>query len=168
MRIIVLPGDGIGPEIMSAAMGVLTALNEARSLGLVFAHDTVGLDSLADRFQSFDTICSATQDRQDAVLALLDEHVLDFMLVFGGYNSSNTSNLARLCATRVPTYHLADPSCLVSTDEIRHKPVGQAHEISTPAWLPGGRGIRVGLTAGASTPDNLVGQAVTRLATLVG
>jgi 4-hydroxy-3-methylbut-2-enyl diphosphate reductase len=145
--------------------------SESLAIGEMFraaVSDRHGLDSLAHRFQAFDTICSATQDRQDAVLALLDEHVLDFILVVGGYNSSNTSNLARLCATRVPTYHLADPSCLVSTDEIRHKPVGQAHEISTPAWLPGGRGIRVGLTAGASTPDNLVGQAVTRLATLVG
>ena len=145
--------------------------SESLAIGEMFREavsDRYGPDSLAHRFQAFDTICSATQDRQDAVLALLDEHVLDFMLVVGGYNSSNTSNLARLCATRVPTYHLADPGCLVSPDEIRHKPVGRSHEISTPAWLPEGRGIRVGLTAGASTPDNLVGQAVTRLATLVG
>ena len=46
------------------------------------------------------------------------------MLVVGGYNSSNTCNLARICAERVPTYHIADPDCLVSADEIRHRPVG--------------------------------------------
>ncbi len=47
MRILVLPGDGIGPEITSAAMQVLTALDNAHTLGLGFEHDLIGLDSLA-------------------------------------------------------------------------------------------------------------------------
>ena len=76
--------------------------------------DRYGEASLPQRFRAFDTICSATQDRQDAVLQLLGEQPLDLMIVIGGYNSSNTCNLARICAERVPTYHIADPDGLVS------------------------------------------------------
>jgi 4-hydroxy-3-methylbut-2-en-1-yl diphosphate reductase len=125
-----------------------------------------GASQLESRFRAFDTICSATQDRQDAVIALLDEAPLDLMLVIGGYNSSNTCNLARICGGRVPTFHVADPRCLVSADEIRHKPIGGKEERITRGWLSGSGALHVGLTSGASTPDNLVGQAVTRLADL--
>src|SRR5262245_35644637 len=83
-------------------------------------------------YQAFDTICSATQDRQDAVVALLRDVPIDLMLVIGGYNSSNTANLARICAESRPTYHIADPDCLVSADLIRHRPVGAKDEVSTP------------------------------------
>ena len=129
--------------------------------------DRHGEAELATRFRAFDTICSATQERQDAVVALLDEQALDLMVVIGGYNSSNTCNLARICADRVPTFHIADPSCLESADAIRHRPIGapstaSVPEVVTRVWLPAGQ-IRVGLTAGASTPNNIVGQVVERL-----
>ena len=117
---------------------------------------------LAQHFRAFDTICSATQDRQDAVLMLLDTHPVDLMVVIGGLNSSNTFNLARICAARVPTYHIADPAGLVSADVIRHKPVGSPHEVTTSGWLPAGP-LTIGLTSGASTPDNLMGIAIRRL-----
>ncbi len=84
------------------------------------------------------------------------------MIVLGGYNSSNTCNLARICAERLPTYHIAEPDCLISTDEIRHKPVTDKHETTTRGWLPGGA-LAVGLTSGASTPDNLVEAVIRRL-----
>jgi 4-hydroxy-3-methylbut-2-en-1-yl diphosphate reductase len=74
--------------------------------------DRYGKDGLAGRFRAFDTICSATQDRQDAVAALLKDTSLDLMIVIGGYNSSNTCNLARIGASRMPTFHIADPDCL--------------------------------------------------------
>jgi 4-hydroxy-3-methylbut-2-enyl diphosphate reductase len=122
-----------------------------------------GEQTLAAHFQSFDTICSATQDRQDAVVTLLQERAVDFMLVIGGYNSSNTCNLARICADSRPTFHIADPECLVSADEIRHRPVGTKTEVTTRDWLPRTGEVVVGLTSGASTPDNLVGAAITRL-----
>ena len=112
------------------------------------------------RYRAFDTICSATQDRQDAVLDLLATHPLDLMLVIGGYNSSNTCNLARICAERLPTYHIAEPDCLVSAGTIRHRPLGAHEEIVTTGWLPGAGAVRVGLTAGASTPDNLVARVI--------
>jgi 4-hydroxy-3-methylbut-2-enyl diphosphate reductase len=123
---------------------------------------------LADHFRAFDTICSATQERQDAVLDLLARERLDLMLVVGGYNSSNTCNLARICAERVPTYHIADPECMVSSEEIRHRPVGapsttMGKELVSRDWLPRGGALVVGLTAGASTPNNIVGQVIHRL-----
>jgi len=126
--------------------------------------DRYGADGIDDHYQAFDTICSATQDRQDAVVVLMREHPLDLMVVVGGYNSSNTLNLARMCAERVLTYHIADDACLVSPVEIRHRPVGFKSEVAYSGWLPPSGPLRIGLTAGASTPDNLVGAVVLRLA----
>ena len=133
--------------------------------------DRYGEAELARHFRAFDTICSATQERQDAVIALLDNQraqPLDLMIVVGGYNSSNTCNLARICAERVPTFHIADPACLVSADEIRHRPVGApsttvSQEQVSHGWLPPSDPITVGLTAGASTPNNIVGEVIERL-----
>jgi 4-hydroxy-3-methylbut-2-enyl diphosphate reductase len=124
--------------------------------------DRFGEAELPHRFRAFDTICSATQDRQDAVTALLDERHLDLMLVLGGHNSSNTYNLARICASAVPTYHVAEPRGLVSADEILHRPVDGHDAVLARGWLPQGR-LSIGLTAGASTPDTLVGAVIRRL-----
>jgi len=124
--------------------------------------------ALAQHFRAFDTICSATQERQDAVEVLLDSEPLDLMIVVGGYNSSNTCNLARICAARVRTYHISDPGCLLSADRIRHRPVGApstaaAAEVVTENWLAREGRLVVGLTAGASTPNNIVGQVIETL-----
>ena len=139
---------------------------ESLEIGEMFGaaiRDRYGEAEVAGRFRAFDTICSATQDRQDAVIQLLGEQPLDLMLVIGGYNSSNTCNLARICAERVPTYHVADVDGLVSRTVIRHKPVGGKQEITTEGWLPGAGPLRIGLTSGASTPDNLVGTIIRTL-----
>ena len=89
------------------------------------------------------------------------------MIVVGGYNSSNTCNLARICAERTPTFHIAEPACLVSPHEIRHRPAGSppggAYEVVTRDWLPPSGPLVVGLTAGASTPNNIVGEVIERL-----
>ncbi|MEO5895726.1 MAG: 4-hydroxy-3-methylbut-2-enyl diphosphate reductase [Vicinamibacterales bacterium] len=127
-----------------------------------------GNEALVDHFRAFDTICSATQERQDAVLALLDAHRLDLMVVVGGYNSSNTCNLARICAEKAPTFHIAEPDALISALEIRHRPVGAPStatglETSAKNWLPTGGPVVIGLTAGASTPNNIVGEVIRRL-----
>ena len=135
---------------------------ESLAIGEMFRaamRDRYGEHELANRYRAFDTICSATQDRQDAVIDLLASHPLDLMVVIGGYNSSNTCNLARICAERLPTYHIAEPGCLLSQDAIRHRPLGAHAEIVTTDWLPAGP-VRVGLTAGASTPDNLVAAVI--------
>ena len=135
--------------------------------------DRFGDDELATRFRAFDTICSATQERQDAVIALLEQERLDLMLVVGGYNSSNTCNLARICAAKVRTYHIADPDCMLSADEIRHRPVGAPStttgvESTARGWLPHSGSVTVGLTAGASTPHNIVGEVIRKLERFCG
>ena len=124
--------------------------------------------ALAEHYQAFDTICSATQDRQDAVVALLRDQPVDLMIVIGGYNSSNTANLARMCQASRPTFHIADPDCLVSAREIRHRPVGAKAEVTASGWLPLEGPVSIGLTSGASTPDNLVGAAIGNLAEFCG
>ena len=141
-------------------------MSESLEIGEMFKtamlerHGAAALDS---HFQAFDTICSATQDRQDAVVALLREQPVDLVIVIGGYNSSNTCNLARICSASRPTFHIADPDCLVSAEEIRHRPVGSKMEVIATPWLPRHETVTVGLTSGASTPDNLVGAVVAKL-----
>src|SRR5438034_703784 len=125
-----------------------------------------GEAELPARFRAMDTICSATQDRQDAVLKMLDEGGLDLMVVIGGGNRSNTQALARICTERLPTYHIDGASC-IEPELIRHQPVGSHAESRTAAWLPAGP-LRIGLTAGASTPNNVVGEVVARLLALRG
>ena len=121
-----------------------------------------GADHVDEHFRSFDTICSATQERQDAVLALLEEP-LDAMVVIGGYNSSNTNHLAKLCARRVKTYHVADASCIEpDAGRIRHKPVDARDEVAEVGWLDAPLHA-IGITAGASTPNNKIGEAIERI-----
>jgi 4-hydroxy-3-methylbut-2-en-1-yl diphosphate reductase len=120
---------------------------------------------LANHFRSFDTICSATQERQDAVMEMMNgaEGPPDIMLVIGGYNSSNTNHLAVLCAQYTLTYHIADAACIdAGSGTIRFKPNGSpfdAPEVEAVDWLPAGPLI-VGMTAGASTPNNKIGEAI--------
>ena len=124
---------------------------------------THGAEHRAEHFRTFDTICSATQDRQDAVNALLTEP-LDVMLVIGGYNSSNTISLAALCAEKVRTFHVEDAACIdPATATVRHRDLVTTEEIKTADWLPMTGPVRVGLTAGASTPNNKIGEAVARV-----
>lgn len=128
--------------------------------------DRYGAEGLDARFRAFDTICSATQERQDAVLEMLDAGGLDLMVVIGGYNSSNTQALARMCAPRVRTYYIDSPQCVTDAG-IRHKVMTGAGETLDEAWLPAGD-VRVGITAGASTPDSVVGETIERILALRG
>src|SRR3954471_6795389 len=135
-------------------------MSEPLEIGEMFRaaiRDRYGDAEIAEHFRAFDTICSATQERQDAVEALLAAQPVDLMIVVGGYNSSNTCNLARICAARVRTFHIADPECLVSADRIPHRPIGlpstaPPSEVVTEHWLRATGRVTVGLTAGASTP----------------
>ena len=118
-------------------------------------------------FRTFDTICSATQERQDAVVTLLQEP-LDLMVVVGGYNSSNTTHLAALVESHgVRAYHIEDANCVdPSSGTIRHQPVGGKAEVEAAEWL--GTAQRIGITAGASTPNNKVGETIARIAATAG
>ena len=124
-----------------------------------------GEENASEHFELFDTICSATQDRQDALFQLLD-HPLDVMVVVGGYNSSNTNNLAIIGKEKVPrSYHIASGDC-IDGERIRHKPPGTpldaSEEVEEKHWLPEGP-VSVGLTAGASTPNSQIGLAIGRI-----
>jgi 4-hydroxy-3-methylbut-2-enyl diphosphate reductase len=123
-----------------------------------------GAEARAADFRTFDTICSATQERQDAVLTLLEEP-LTAMVVIGGFNSSNTISLAALCAERVPTYHIEDASGIdPEAGTVHFRRAGKAHvEATLRGWLPAEGAVRVGLTAGASTPNNKIGETVGRI-----
>ena len=126
-----------------------------------------GEAALSEHFRTFDTICSATQERQDAVLKLIAEPP-DLMVVIGGYNSSNTTHLAAICQQKVPTYHIADATCIdPETGAIHHRPVGEHEEVSQDRWLPEGPAT-IGITAGASTPNNKIGETIGRIAALRG
>ena len=123
--------------------------------------------AVAEHFRSFDTICSATQERQDAVLALLEEP-LEVMVVVGGYNSSNTCHLAALVHSRgVRVFHIEDADAIdPATGALRHQPIGAKHEAVAHGWLGDARNI--GITAGASTPNNKVGETIDRICATAG
>jgi 4-hydroxy-3-methylbut-2-enyl diphosphate reductase len=123
-----------------------------------------GEEARARDFRTFDTICSATQERQDAVIELLREP-LDVMVVIGGFNSSNTISLASLCAEHLPTFHIEAASAIdPERGTIHYRVAGVKHEEADAAgWLRGDGPVRVGLTAGASTPNNKIGDVVARI-----
>jgi 4-hydroxy-3-methylbut-2-en-1-yl diphosphate reductase len=122
-----------------------------------------GEDYARQNFRTFDTICSATQERQDAVVELLREP-LDVMVVIGGYNSSNTMSLAALCSESVRTFHVEDAYDIdPDAGTIRHRPLGEKAEITSPNWISGSGPLRIGVTAGASTPNNKIGEAIGRI-----
>ncbi len=168
-------GPGFAPELHLGRIGLANQTTMLMSESLEIQEmlrqamlERWGEAELANRFRAFDTICSATQDRQDAVLKMLAEGGLDVMVVIGGYNSSNTQALARICAQKLPTFHIRGPEGIEPEGSIRHRPVGVHHEeLTTTDWLPAGA-ITVGLTAGASTPNNVVGEVVERVLALRG
>lgn len=124
----------------------------------------------AEHFRSFDTICSATQERQDAVLTLLEEP-MDAMVVVGGYNSSNTCNLAALVHSQgVRVYHIEDADGVdPAAGTIRHRAVATKREVVEAGWLAtGGAAQRIGITAGASTPNNKIGETIARICATAG
>ena len=127
-----------------------------------------GAEEVSRRFRSFDTICSATQERQDAVIDLL-QTPLDVMVVIGGYNSSNTLSLAGICSDRVRTFHVDDAFCIEpDAGRIRHQPIGTKSEVVEEGWFSAATTRNIGVTAGASTPNNAIGEAILRVIQTAG
>ncbi len=120
-----------------------------------------GQDKIGEHFRVFDTICSATQDRQDALQGLLQEP-MDLLLVVGGYNSSNTSHLAEMGETVLPTYFIKNAQKMASIERIHHFNQHEQVEVHTNHWLPPGD-LTIGITAGASCPNNLIEDTIRRL-----
>ncbi len=128
--------------------------------------DRDGEEEAKKNFRFFDTICGATQERQDALRELL-EVKMDLLLVVGGYNSSNTSHLAEMGEEKLPTYFVLNASRLLSDQEIRHYDLHQRGEVVKHNWLPENP-VVVGITAGASCPNNLIEETLIRLFQLRG
>lgn len=113
-------------------------------------------------FRYFDTICGATQERQDALFQLLDES-LDLLIVVGGYNSSNTTHLVEIGEKKLPTWFIRNADCMISVDEIRHYDIHGKSESISRDWLPEKPLLTVGITAGASCPNNLIEDTINRV-----
>ncbi len=141
--------------------------SETEEIGKLFERTMLqrfGPAELNDHFVAFNTICDATQERQDAMFALVDEP-LDLMVVIGGYNSSNTTHLQEIAVSRgIRSFHIDTPERIGPGNRIEHKPLGADLELEEP-FLPEGE-IRVGITSGASTPDRVVEDVIERLIAL--
>ena len=168
--------DGFDPDVDLEFIGVANQTtmlaNESLAIGWKL-HETMvehfGEAHAATHFRSFGTICSATQERQDAVAEMMKDPP-DVMLVIGGYNSSNTNHLAHLCEQHTRTFHVEDASCIdIDEGTIRHKVElsPDAPEVVDSDWLPEGPFV-LGITAGASTPNNKIGEALIRILTSRG
>ncbi|MBF2034647.1 MAG: 4-hydroxy-3-methylbut-2-enyl diphosphate reductase [Leptolyngbyaceae cyanobacterium T60_A2020_046] len=160
--------EGFDPDRDLAHIGIANQTTmlkgETEAIGKLFERTMIqkyGPQALNDHFLAFNTICDATQERQDAMFELVDETV-DLMLVIGGYNSSNTTHLQEIAIERnIPSYHIDGPDCIGPGNRIAHKPLDGGIVITEP-WLPDGH-ITVGVTSGASTPDRAVEAAIKRI-----
>lgn len=138
--------------------------SETEQIGKLFEHTMMkkyGPDKLNEHFHSFNTICDATQERQDAMFKLVDEKI-DLMVVIGGFNSSNTTHLQEISVERgIPSYHIDSASRIGAGNTIEHKPLHRDLEV-LENWLPDGK-IVVGITSGASTPDKVVEEVIEKI-----
>jgi 4-hydroxy-3-methylbut-2-enyl diphosphate reductase len=165
--------EGFDPDLHLGAVGVANQTTMLRGetedvqrrlkAAMIQKYGEAELDR---HFRFFDTICGATQDRQDALQKLLRTR-LDLLLVIGGYNSSNTSHLAEMGEAQLPTYFIKNAAKMESDSLIRHYDQHQHEEVVTHGWLPGGD-LTIGITAGASCPNNLIEDAIRRLFELRG
>ena len=120
-------------------------------------------------FQMFDTICGATQERQDALFEMLRKP-MDLLLVVGGYNSSNTAHLVEIAEPELPTFFIRGASCIKSLEEIVHYDLHHREERSSDysRLFSEDRPVTVGITAGASCPNNLIEETLVKIFALRG
>jgi 4-hydroxy-3-methylbut-2-enyl diphosphate reductase len=165
--------QGFDPELHLRAVGVANQTTmlrgeteEVQRRFKAAMEKKYGAENVVEHFRFFDTICGATQDRQDALQKLLREP-MDLLIVIGGYNSSNTSHLAEMGEGKLPTYFIKNAAKMESDKLIRHYDQHDKKETETRDWLPSGK-ITVGITAGASCPNNLIEDVIRRLFELRG
>ena len=165
--------EGFDPDLHLVRIGVANQTTmlreETESVQRMLREAVIARDGNDANFRLFDTICGATQERQDALKELL-HGPLDLLLVVGGYNSSNTTHLAEIGEQKVPTWFVRNQECLVSSGEIRHYDLHLREEVTTRSpWLvPAGIPATIGITAGASCPNNLIEEVMLRVLTLRG
>lgn len=164
---------GFDPDAYLVRVGITNQTTmlkgETELIGKLFEKTMMtkyGPKDLENHFYSpGDTICDATQERQDAMLLLVDEP-LDLMIVIGGFNSSNTGHLKEIAVTKqVAAYHIDSAQCIISANQIRHLPENGSAPITSENWFPKGK-VNVGITAGASTPNQVVADVIEKLFSL--
>ena len=126
-------------------------------------------DGNANNFQMFDTICGATQERQDALFDML-KLPMDLMFVVGGYNSSNTSHLVEIAGEKLPTFFIRGARCIRSIEEIIHYDLHHNKEVSSnqKLLLDPEKPVTIGITAGASCPNNLIEETMVKVLQMRG
>ena len=166
--------EGFDPDVHLKAIGVANQTTMLRGeteevqcrmrAAMITKH---GEEAIDEHFRYFDTICGATQDRQDALRDLLNRP-MDLLLVVGGYNSSNTSHLAEMGEAKLPTYFIKDAEEMVSASKLNHF-LQDKHEMAVAEnWLPTEGDLTLGVTAGASCPNNLIEEVILRAYELRG
>ncbi len=165
--------DGFDPDLHLRRIGVANQTTmlrgeteEVQRRVDAAIRDRDGAERAKENFRFFDTICGATQERQDALRQMLSEP-LDTLIVVGGYNSSNTSHLAEIGEEKLPTFFIRNAGRMETAEAIRHYDLHLKHEIVSPGWLPPLPAV-IGITAGASCPNNLIEETVLRLFALYG
>ena len=160
--------EGFDPDTDLEKVGIANQTTmlkgETEQIGKLFERTMLkkyGPTELNRHFQSFNTICDATQERQDAMLELVEEK-LDLMVEIGGINSSNTAHLQEIAVEKeLPSYHVDSVERILSENNIEHRQLNGDIEISEQ-WLPDGK-IVVGITSGASTPDKVVEDVIEKI-----
>ena len=165
----VSPGFDFERDLVKIGVANQTTMiaSESRQVGeLVRAAlmQRYGPDNIDQHFRAFDTICSATQERQDAIRELLQSKP-DLTVVIGGFNSSNTRSLCSLAAQYGPAFHIEEETDILNPEQIRHQSAGSTESMISTGWLPAGK-ITVAVTAGASTPNAKIGAVISRIFTL--
>ncbi|MEN8784646.1 MAG: 4-hydroxy-3-methylbut-2-enyl diphosphate reductase [Akkermansiaceae bacterium] len=165
--------DGFDPDIHLKKIGVANQTtmlkSETEDIQRRVRKAITDRDGSDQNFQMFDTICGATQERQDALFDMLNKP-MDLLLVVGGYNSSNTTHLVEIGNENLPTYFIREASCLESLETVVHFDIEKGSEVSTPNVLSGfdEQEATIGITAGASCPANLIEEAIVRVLALRG
>lgn len=164
---------GFDPDLHLAHVGVANQTtmlkSETEEIQKRIKEAVLQRDGNADRFQMFDTICGATQERQDALFDMLKKP-MDLLLVVGGYNSSNTAHLVEIAEPELPTFFIRDASCIRSLEEIVHYDLHRREEVVSDyaRLFSAERHVTVGITAGASCPNNLIEETILKVFELRG
>ncbi|MGB3298231.1 MAG: 4-hydroxy-3-methylbut-2-enyl diphosphate reductase [Phormidesmis sp.] len=161
--------EGFDPDKDLNAIGIANQTTmlkgETEHIGKLFERTMLkkyGPLALNEHFHSFNTICDATQERQDAMFSLVDADI-DLMVVVGGFNSSNTTHLQEIAIERdIPSFHIDSAARVGPGNRIEHKPLHSDELAIDSGWLPAGK-ISVGVTSGASTPDKAVQEVIEKI-----
>ncbi len=165
------PGFDLDEHLKSVGVANQTTMlkSETEEIQRRVRQAIIDRDTTEERFKVFDTICGATQERQDALFEMLRKP-MDLLLVVGGYNSSNTTHLVEIAEQELPTFFIRNAECLDSLEQVIHFDLHQKTEIesSYPKDLLSAESAVVGITAGASCPNNLIEDTILRIFSLRG